>query len=148
MIEPQELSFQEQISFEAKQKESPKTNETKEQSKNQSIFTKTENNNHSIKSSGQFDKKDSIPNKTYKLELKTNDNNKNFGNPFNKNQVLFNNNQNNIKNNIVLINNSNESKNHTSNQESKDTTININSKDSKNSNILKKHESVSQFYNN
>ena len=146
--DPQELSFQENISFEDKHKDNSKTNETKEPEKNQSIFTKTDNNNHSFTSTLQSDKKDSLPAKTYKLDLKGTDNNKTFGNPFNKSPNSFNNNnQNNIKNNIVLINNNSDSKDNTNNEGNTANNNNNNSKDSKNSNILKKHESVSQFYN-
>ena len=88
--------------------------------------------------------------------MKSNDNNKTFGNPFNKNPGFFNNNPNIIKNNIVLINNSSGDQkdikvvNSESNTATSNSNININNKDinnNKNQNPLKKHESVSQFYN-
>jgi len=87
-------------------------------------------------------KKDIIPSKNFKLDLKNNDSNKSIGNSSIKSNDLFNSNNQNIKNNVVMINNTNDSKeNKLLNMETNSNTNN------KNHNNLNKQESVSQFYN-
>jgi hypothetical protein len=138
-----DISFQNQISFEAREKENPKTNnnnmnnEVIESNRSQSIFIKTDNS-QSFKSNITNEKKETV--KSFKLDLSKNiDSDKSFSNHYNRYGGLFNN-VNNIKNNIVLIDNSIENNKNNKNE----TNENISNHNNDN---LKKHASVSQFYN-